>query len=302
MLATNHGDGSVRLWNAATGELFRELRVTPKPSDSQWLGGLLSFAPDGIHLLVGVKTGNPSIWNTTTGRLEASLPGPGALQTAVGWSSNGMTIVTGPGPWRAGYEVRLYDARTFSLVQSLRVPLVITRLAVGVSPDGKVVVGGGCATGDSIDRPFPAQLAWWHLDISNEARFENAGRGMVACLGMSSDGRILASGTTGGELYLWDCVSGKIIATLAGHPGGTSAVAFSPDPRTLVSTGVDHKIRLWNVATGRELFALDCGKLSPGYPSVSADGKRLAVSLDCERTGAVAIWSSAPTPARDRQD
>lgn len=48
----------------------------------------------------------------------------------------------------------------------------------------------------------------------------------------------------------------EFIASLPAHQNSVSAGAFSPDGRTLITVSEDHKVKLWNVASRREVFSL----------------------------------------------
>ena len=70
--------------------------------------------------------------------------------------------------------------------------------------------------------------------------------------------------------------SGTLLATLKGHVQAIIAVAFSPDGKTLVTGGMDRKVKLWNVATHQELATFPLGGLLPTL-GFSPDGRTLAV-------------------------
>jgi WD40 repeat protein len=78
----------------------------------------------------------------------------------------------------------------------------------------------------------------------------NNGRGMVVqSLALSPDGRMLAIGTSQGEVELHDVATGKEIGKLNGHRGNVTALAFSPDGRLLASGAADATVLLWDAAS-----------------------------------------------------
>ena len=78
--------------------------------------------------------------------------------------------------------------------------------------------------------------------------------------------------------------------TLVGHAGHVSSVAFSPDGQRLASGSHDQTVRIWDCATGKELFALNGHAGLVWSVAFSPDGQRLA-SGSHDQT--VKIWDSA---------
>src|SRR5262245_5096453 len=48
-------------------------------------------------------------------------------------------------------------------------------------------------------------------------------------------------------------VSGAQVLPQMGHPNSVEAVAFSPDGRLAASVGMESSVKLWDLATGREM-------------------------------------------------
>ena len=64
---------------------------------------------------------------------------------------------------------------------------------------------------------------------------------------VSVRGRFLVSGSASGKADIWDLDSGQIVQSLQ-HNGDIWGIAFSPDSTSVLTSGKDGIIRLWDVS------------------------------------------------------
>ena len=79
--------------------------------------------------------------------------------------------------------------------------------------------------------------------------------------------------------------------SLVGHTYYAMKGVFSRDGSRVVSASVDHSVKVWDVATGRELLTLRGHAGSVWSVAVSPDGQRIA---SAGRDGVVRIWDATP--------
>ncbi|MEH2024495.1 serine/threonine-protein kinase [Nostoc sp.] len=78
--------------------------------------------------------------------------------------------------------------------------------------------------------------------------------------------------------------------TLQGHQSSVLSVAISPDGQTIASSGDDRTIKLWNLATGKQISSLNGHFQQVNVVVISPDGK-LLVSASDDNT--IKIWNLA---------
>ena len=78
-------------------------------------------------------------------------------------------------------------------------------------------------------------------------------------------------------------------AALRGHTDWVNAVAFSPDGTRVASGSDDYTVRIWEVATGKELLAID----QPGFVTGVAFAPSGAQVAAANTDGSVEIWDAA---------
>jgi WD40 repeat protein/transcriptional regulator with XRE-family HTH domain len=288
-LATSSVDGTVRLWDVATG------RPIGRPLTSH--GGTviaLAFSPGGKTLAVDAggfsaatrtAVGTVRLWEVATGRpIGGPLTSHDGQGNVMAFSPNGKTLATGDDTGM----VQLWQVATGKPISGALTSGTSVVQAMAFSPDGKTLATGNddgtvrlwqAATGTPIGSPLTSHdgaviavafspdgktLATGNDD--GTVRLWQAATGtpigspliigtsLVQSVAFSPDGKALATGSNDGTVRLWDVASHQLIgASFTGDTGGVRSVTFSPDGKTLATGSSDGTVRLWDVTIGRPI-------------------------------------------------
>jgi WD40 repeat protein len=146
-------------------------------------------------------------------------------------------------------------------------------VSVAFSPDGKRLAAGSGHRGVRVWDALTGKLIW-----------KTVGEGIGDFVAFSPDGKLLAvarnwrQGKAGGLIGLYDAGTGKPIRQLTGHADLVRSIAFSPDGKTLATASQDRTVRLWNVATGKQVRRIDTDGYGHGL-AFAPDGKVLAFDI-----------------------
>ncbi|CAN5275606.1 hypothetical protein BH11PLA2_BH11PLA2_31320 [soil metagenome] len=131
----------------------------------------------------------------------------------------------------------------------------------------------------------------WHYwrRRTAESRIIGHHAGGARSVGLSPDGRHLASAGADSTIRIRDFASGRVVQALTGHRSTINSIAYRPKSIELASAGDDNTVRVWNSETGHELLKLT-GHTGPVLClCYSRDGTLLASG---GRDGTVRIWNA----------
>lgn len=291
-------DGTVRDWGLRSLECVEAWR-----SHGQAVTAV-ALSPDGARVLSASADRTVRTFEServvSLVRLDAAIPVIAVARDGTPWAGHGTTVSALPAgrihlpppalcrPASASEE----EARASSFharIEEARRSLTAGDLgaAVSLARSAREVPGherseAALAVWDDLCARLPRQAlrsAW------EEARLEGHEDQVLAVAVESSGSRALTGGLDA-TVRLWDLATRKSEASLSGHEGAVTAVAFSGSGRA-VSAGRDRTVRLWELATFRTVAVLEGHGETVAAVDVTADGARAAsASWD----GTVRLW------------
>ncbi|MHC5055488.1 MAG: WD40 repeat domain-containing serine/threonine protein kinase [Planctomycetota bacterium] len=277
--------GAVALW--ATRDVWTQPRSTTLRGHEGGVKAVV-FSPEGDRLATSGADGTVALWRlngpgpapTAERRLDA---GEGGV-TSLAWTRGGDLLAAGNeyhtvSVWRAGDGSKLGTlADHEGAVRS-----------IAVSPDGGTLASVGA----------DGSLFLW--SVSKGARLaDDRPDGTPTCVAFSPAGDAFVVGHSGtgflgrkGFATLRDAATCEVTHTFGGE-NHVVAAAFSPDGAYLATAersqgilGWSSSVRLWNVASRKELRALDCGKGNVTCVVFSPDGRHVATGSEDETAS---VW------------
>lgn len=288
-IVSTHSSGYLRVWEWNDARFVWTVQdpvvgdaITP--DDTSFSDGqLLALSDDGrFALSAGLADNAVVLSDLHTGQIVRRFRGLLGRVSALAFSPDGAIVLGGA--WDG--SLRLWDVETGETVQRLEGHTAGV-LDAEFSADGQRIVSSSEDKSLIVWDSLTGDVVWradGFADAINSAAYSPDGRTIAAAFGTY---RYTAGTFTDTSLRLFDAATGHELRHLEGHTGPVTALAFSPDGRTLLSGSTDATLRLWDVATGRELRRYTGHSGAIWDVSVSPDGRYAASG---SQDSSVIIW------------
>ena len=253
-IVSGSSDGSLHIWNAATGQNMLTYR-----NPSKWYAWAcaLAWSPDGNFIACGGDDKLVQIWQVENAGTTAvtmkhffTYSGHSNWVNAVAWSPDSRRIASASDDktvqiWQIGNTATCKQVETYC-----GHPRWVE--AVAWSPDGNFIASGG------NDRTVHV----WDVATMDTTLIYHGHLYGVNALAWSPDSTRIASCSWDNIVRVWDAITGRTLLIYDGHADGVNALAWSPDGPSsspgrgsyIASAGKDKTVQVWDASTGDTVF------------------------------------------------
>jgi WD40 repeat protein len=225
-------DGTVRVWDASTGGLYKSLSLWDGTANAHTESvRTVAYSPDGRLIASGSNDYTIKIWDTTSWDVLFTLKKKHGVVNHVNFSPDGKYLVSAS----SDYSIGIWDVSNGKLLRTMEATHPVNTAIY--SPDGKYVAAGY----DDSDN----KIRIWDATTGELIHIIDSGRTWQVAY--SPDGKYLLAATTDsrageGGIKIYDTQTWDFI-TLTNE--SSQYAAFSPDGKYIVSGGPS--IKLWRV-------------------------------------------------------
>jgi WD40 repeat protein len=293
-------------WRYWMRQCHGDLRTLELPGLSEWT----AFSADATRVAaLDLRSADGAkwafkVWDTTSGREVASVPltAPGSSGPAL--SPDGSRLAFGLESMgkEPVQELVVVDLATGRRTTTVKLDTVGLPLSLTFSPDGKRLAAVVRPPGSKIDPGATrGELRLWDAATGRQLHAFPEVLGDAPRPAFSADGARVAvvSAKTGkpheSELKVWEVSDGRPVLTLLAALGGVgSAVAFSPDGKSVAAVGMGSPaagaLQVWDLPSGRPRFtASGPFRLQFVQVALSPDGGRIAWAGGSSQVG---LWDA----------
>ncbi|UCH59174.1 MAG: PD40 domain-containing protein [Anaerolineales bacterium] len=282
LIATASSDATAKIWDSDTGELLYTLSGHTLPVTG------VAFDPAGTHLATTSWDQTTRLWSIQPTSESLFIPIEAPWSMRISYSPDGKRILADDPEEKS---TKVWDASSGK--EFLNLKGQNTQIShASYSPDGK-----------SIAVANDKNLIIYDSGTGKQITPLSGHTSSITSLDFSSDGTRLISGSSNGELLVWDVINGRQVLTLQGLTEGFTpivhyeifAVAYSPDGKYILSADTYGQAIIWDASSGEKqntvIFEEAVGNHS--FPDIgfdaafSPDGRFVVITGGI---GTVRIW------------
>jgi serine/threonine protein kinase/WD40 repeat protein len=249
-------EGVVRLWNAATGQVLRD--VAPAGDHN-----FITFLPDGKRAAIGDLFGQVTIWDIATGNRVGQYQASTEVVKRISASDDGRLILA----CYSGHCERKPDGGQGSISGSGGRPTAVVFWNIDTQEEVQRLDSLGGHVRSAAFLPHGHHVVWgsdkgvlalWDADATKQLNEIERDLPPVHHLSVSQDGRSVAAALGNWTVGIWDLETRKRVQSIGVMPKvprdpTMSFVFLSPDGSRVLTLAEDDGARLWDVATGAEI-------------------------------------------------